>query len=102
MVRAVSLKEGAILGRVRELPRQPGPYRLLRRLGAGGMAEVFLAQAFGVSGFEKRVVLKVLRPEYVGDAVYERMFIEEGRLGARLSHRNLVGVHDLGYAEGTY
>jgi serine/threonine protein kinase len=71
-------------------------------LGAGGMAEVFLAQAFGASGFEKRVVLKVLRPEYVGDAVYERMFIEEGRLGARLSHRNLVGVHDLGYAEGTY
>jgi serine/threonine-protein kinase len=66
------------------------------------MAEVFLAQAFGASGFEKRVVLKVLRPEYVGDAVYERMFIEEGRLGARLSHRNLVGVHDLGYAEGSY
>ena len=44
----------------------------------------------------------MLRPEHVGDAVYERMFIEEGRLGARLSHRNLVGVHDLGYAEGTY
>ncbi|MDY7229278.1 serine/threonine-protein kinase [Hyalangium rubrum] len=87
---------------MRELPRQLGPYRLVRRLGAGGMAEVFLALAFGASGFEKRVVLKVLRPEHVGDAVYERMFIEEGRLGARLSHRNLVGVHDLGCVEGTY
>ena len=63
---------------------------------------MFLALAFGASGFEKRVVIKVLRPEHMGDAVYERMFIEEGRLGARLSHRNLVGVHDLGYAEGTY
>ncbi|WP_224365959.1 serine/threonine-protein kinase [Hyalangium versicolor] len=87
---------------MRELPRQLGPYRLVRRLGAGGMAEVFLALAFGASGFEKRVVIKVLREEHVGDAVYERMFIEEGRLGARLSHRNLVGVHDLGCAEGVY
>jgi serine/threonine-protein kinase len=66
------------------------------------MAEVFLALAFGAAGFEKRVVLKVLRPEFVGNATYERMFLEEGRLGARLSHRNLVGVHDLGCAEGVY
>lgn len=87
---------------MRELPRQLGPYRLVRRLGAGGMAEVFLALAFGASGFEKRVVLKVLRPEHVGNATYERMFLEEGRLGARLIHRNLVGVHDLGYADGAY
>lgn len=63
---------------------------------------MFLALAFGASGFEKRVVVKVLREEHVGDAVYERMFIEEGRLGARLSHRNIVGVHDLGCVDGTY
>ena len=63
---------------------------------------MFLALAFGASGFEKRVVLKVLRPEHVGNPTYERMFLEEGRLGARLSHRNLVGVHDLGFAEGAY
>jgi len=87
---------------MRELPRQLGPYRLVRRLGTGGMAEVFLALAFGASGFEKRVVLKVLRAEHQGHATYERMFLEEGRLGARLSHRNLVGVHDLGYANGAY
>ncbi|MFL5356852.1 serine/threonine-protein kinase [Archangium sp.] len=74
----------------------------MRRLGAGGMAEVFLALAFGASGFEKRVVLKVLRPEHQGNPTYERMFLEEGRLGARLSHRNLVGVHDLGSADGAY
>ncbi|WNG39534.1 serine/threonine protein kinase [Archangium violaceum] len=84
------------------MPRQLGPYRLVRRLGAGGMAEVFLALAFGASGFEKRVVLKVLRPEHQGNPTYERMFLEEGRLGARLSHRNLVGVHDLGFADGAY
>ncbi len=66
------------------------------------MAEVFLALAFGAAGFEKQVVLKVLRPEHRGHPDYERMFLEEGRLGARLSHRNLVGVHDLGYADGAY
>jgi serine/threonine-protein kinase len=66
------------------------------------MAEVFLALAFGAAGFEKRVVVKVLRSEYVGKPTYERMFLEEGRLGARLSHRNLVGVHDLGHADGVY
>lgn len=87
---------------MKELPRQLGPYRLVRRLGVGGMAEVFLAVAYGASGFEKHVVLKVLRPEHVGNPTYERMFVEEGRLGARLSHRNLVGVHDLGFTEGAY
>ena len=85
-----------------DLPRQLGPYRILRRLGRGGMAEVFLAVAHGASGFEKRVALKTLLPELQGDGVYERMLIDEARLAAALSHRNLVGVHDLGTAGGTY
>jgi serine/threonine-protein kinase len=66
------------------------------------MAEVFLAQAYGASGFEKRVAVKTLLPELVGDPEFERLLIEEARLGARLSHRSLVQVHDLGVAAGTY
>jgi eukaryotic-like serine/threonine-protein kinase len=85
-----------------ELPRQLGPYRLLRRLGKGGMAEVFLAEVYGASGFEKRVAVKTLLPELVGDGELERILIEEARLGARLAHRNLVGVHDLGVEDGVY
>lgn len=85
-----------------DLPRQLGPYRLIRRLGHGGMAEVFLATAFGASGFEKRVAVKTLLPELSGEAEVERLLIEEARLGARLSHRNLVGVHDLGVDGGVY
>jgi len=84
------------------LPRQLGPYRLVRRLGHGGMCEVFLARAFGASGFEKDVAVKVLLPDLAGDATYERLLITEARLGARLSHRNLVQVHDLGVEEGVY
>jgi len=85
-----------------DLPRQLGPYRLLRRLGHGGMAEVFLAAAHGASGFEKRVALKTLLPELQGDGEYERILIEEARRAASFQHRNLVGVHDLGLAGGVY
>lgn len=79
-----------------------GPYRLKRRLGRGGMAEVFLATAFGASGFEKKVALKTLLPELQGNAEFERLLIEEARLGALLSHRNLIGVQELGVDGGVY
>lgn len=85
-----------------DLPRQFGPYRLLRRLGHGGMAEVFLAVAHGASGFEKRVALKMLLPELQGDGEFERILIDEARRSAGFAHRNLVGVHDLGCVDGTY
>ncbi|HEX4386725.1 MAG TPA: serine/threonine-protein kinase [Myxococcales bacterium] len=84
------------------LPRQIGPYRVVRRIGQGGMADVFLATAFGASGFEKKVALKVLLPEWQGNAEIERLLIEEALLGALFSHRNLVQVHDLGTAQGSY
>jgi serine/threonine-protein kinase len=64
------------------------------------MAEVFLARAFGASGFEKRVVVKTLREELIGTPDLERMFLEEAKLQAQLSHRNLVQAHDVGMAEG--
>jgi serine/threonine-protein kinase len=85
-----------------DLPRQLGPYRLVRRLGAGGMAEVFLAYAFGASGFEKPVAIKTLLPTFRGDGTFERILIEEARIGARLVHGNLVQVHDLGVSNGEY
>jgi eukaryotic-like serine/threonine-protein kinase len=84
------------------MPSTIGPYRLLQRLGAGGMAEVWLAAAHGASGFEKRVALKVLLPELRDNPRLLKLLIEEARLGARLQHRNLVQVHDLAVADGTY
>jgi serine/threonine-protein kinase len=82
-----------------DLPTHIGPYRVLGRIGHGGMAEVMLAVAYGASGFEKRVALKRLLPEHRGDGELERLLIEEARLGARLEHQHLVGVHDLGVDE---
>jgi eukaryotic-like serine/threonine-protein kinase len=66
------------------------------------MAEVFLAVAYGASGFEKKVALKTLLPGMIGNATIERLLIEEARLCARLTHRNLVQVHDLGVEDGVY
>ena len=85
-----------------ELPERIGPYRILSRLGAGGMAEVFLAHAFGASGFEKKIALKRLLPELRGEPDLERLLLEEARLGALLSHECLIGVHELGVDRGDY
>ena len=79
-----------------------GPYEVLRRLGAGGMAEVYLARRYGAAGWDKQVALKVLRPEQRGRAELERLLISEARLGARFAHPGLVQVHDLGLADGIY
>jgi serine/threonine-protein kinase len=84
------------------VPERIGPYRIVRRAGAGGMAEVFLAKAFGASGFEKDVAIKVLLPEHRGDPAMEKLLLEEAKLGARLSHECLVGVHELGVDAGVY
>ena len=64
------------------------------------MADVFRAIAFGASGFERTIALKVLRREFVGDSTLERMFAEEARLQAQLTHRCLVAAHDTGVADG--
>ncbi len=79
-----------------------GPYRLLRRIGVGGMAEVYAAVAYGASGFEKRIALKTPLPRVSETPQLLRLLIEEARIGGKLQHRNLVAVHDLGVADGVY
>ena len=82
------------------VPGQLGPYRLLRRLGYGGTSQVFLAECYGASGFTKRVAIKTLLPQLIGDPDHERLFIREATLGANLFHRNLVQIHDFGVSDG--
>jgi len=77
-------------------------YRLIARLGSGGMAEVFLALTGSPRGFNKLQVLKVLRSDLPERerADFVRMFQDEGRLAARLSHPNIVQSHEVGSEEG--
>ncbi len=66
------------------------------------MAEVYLAQVYGASGFEKQVAIKTLLPEHQGNDEVLRHLIREARLGASLQHRNLLQIHDLGVDQGIY
>ncbi len=75
-----------------------GRYRLLERLGQGGMAEVFKAKSYGVEGFEKILVIKRILPELAKSQDFVDMFIHEAKLAVRLSHANIVQVFDLGKA----
>lgn len=74
----------------------PSRYKVLQRLASGGMADVYLAVLRGAHGFEKQTIVKRMRPELEGHDEYRRMFIDEARLMASLSHSNVVSVMDFG------
>jgi len=78
-----------------------GPYKVVRRLGVGGMAETFEAIRHGRSGFSQRVCLKLVRPAFRDDVDSIQLFEREARLAATLHHSNIVGVIDFGEIEGT-
>jgi serine/threonine protein kinase len=78
-----------------------GRYRLLDRLGQGGMAEVFKAKSYGVEGFEKILVVKRILPELARSKRFSDLFVHEAKLAVRLSHANIVQVFDLGMVEQT-
>jgi hypothetical protein len=79
-----------------------GRYRLVDRLGEGGMSELFVAEATGVEGFTRSFVLKRLRPELARDKEAVAQFIDEARLQAGLVHSNIVPVFDFGVVNGEY
>jgi hypothetical protein len=79
-----------------------GKYRLVSRLGRGGMGEVWLATASGYGGFTKTVVLKTLLPELGSDPLFVEMLTNEARICARLSHPNLIEVFDFTEHDGIY
>ena len=77
-------------------------YRVIDRLEAGGMAEVFRGEAVSVQGFKKQVAIKRVLPHLAQNKSFIRMFLDEARLGARLNHANIVTVFDIGAADNTY
>ena len=77
-----------------------GKYEILRKLATGGMAEIYLARARGVAGFEKTVVLKRILPHVATDDAVVQMFLDEARLAATLQHPNIADVYDVGEVDG--
>ncbi len=71
-------------------------YDVLDRIAVGGMAEVFLAKAYGAHGFEKTLAIKRILPELAKDPEFAARFIAEAKVAVRLSHANIVQVFDFG------
>jgi serine/threonine protein kinase len=76
--------------------QQFGRYRLIERIGEGGMAEVFTAVLSGAEGFERLVVIKRLKPHLALNPEAVSQFIDEAKLGSVLTHSNIVTVSDFG------
>jgi eukaryotic-like serine/threonine-protein kinase len=78
-----------------------GKYKIVRRLTAGGMAEVFLAKQVGIGGFEKLVALKRIQRELLETRHRAiELFLNEAKIAGRLTHPNIVQVLDVGEVQG--
>jgi TolB-like protein/tRNA A-37 threonylcarbamoyl transferase component Bud32 len=72
-------------------------YKIISRLGAGGMGEVYLAQDTQLG---RRVAIKVLSPELVADELSNKRLVKEARAAATLDHSNICSIYEIGEADG--
>src|SRR5438445_8863933 len=75
-----------------------GHYRLLEKIGGGGMGEVFRARD---DRLERDVAVKIIRPASSADQDRIRRFEQEARAAAALSHPNILAIYDIGVYDGT-
>ncbi len=81
---------------------QFGKYQLLRRVGIGGMAEVFLARAPVAQGLNKTLVIKKIHPAFARSQQFVAMFVDEAKIALGLNHPNIVQVFDFGQVRDTF
>ena len=74
-----------------------GRYEVLKRVGSGGMADVYMAKDHKLN---RNVAVKVLKSEYVEDEKFLKKFETEAQAVARLSHQNIVNIYDVGMEDG--
>ncbi len=79
--------------------KQVGGYKLLRRIGEGGMGEVYLAEQLTM---HRQVALKILHDKWVDDEEFRKRFLLEARAAGKLSHQNLIQVYDVSKYQGKY
>lgn len=77
-------------------------YKVLEKIAAGGMAEVYRAESAGLEGFKKIVAIKRVLPHLSEKKQFIGMFLDEARVSAHLSHSNCVQVFDIGVGDNTY
>jgi serine/threonine-protein kinase len=74
-------------------------YKIVRKLGAGGMADVYLAEDQELG---RRLAIKILNDRHAHDDQFVERFRREAKNAAGLSHPNIVSIYDRGEADGTY
>jgi serine/threonine protein kinase len=79
-----------------------GSYLIVRHIGGGGMAQIYLAKTRGLAGFEKYLALKVINPDLADEERFIDMLIDEAKITVGLTHVNIAQVFDLGQVEGIY
>ncbi|MCE9574704.1 MAG: tetratricopeptide repeat protein [Deltaproteobacteria bacterium] len=79
-----------------------GKYSLVRRIGAGGMAEVFLARTSVAQGLAKTLVIKKIHPAFARSRQFVTMFVDEAKIALGLNHPNIIQVFDFGAVGDTY
>ena len=79
--------------------KQIGGYKLVRRIGEGGMGEVYLAEQLTM---HRTVALKILHSKWADDEEFRKRFLLEARAVGKLSHQNLIQVFDVGKYQGLY
>jgi serine/threonine protein kinase len=82
-----------------DMGREIGTFKIIRRLGIGGMSEVFLAQD---TRLDRLVALKILPDYFAADEARLRRFQREARAASGLNHPNILTIYDIGEAEGIY
>jgi len=81
---------------------QFGKYSLIRKIGTGGMAEVFLARTTVAQGLNKTLVIKKIHTAYARSRQFVTMFVDEAKIALGLNHPNIVQVFDFGAVADTY
>ncbi|HEY0431945.1 MAG TPA: serine/threonine-protein kinase [Pyrinomonadaceae bacterium] len=95
---AITLDAHLLVGdQLDKIGSEVGPYRILRRLGVGGMGEVYLAQD---SRLDRLVALKILPAYFASDETRLRRFQREARAASALNHPNILTIHEVGSAGG--
>jgi len=81
------------------IKKQIGGYKLIRKIGEGGMGEVYLAEQLTM---HRTVALKILHNKWADDEEFRKRFLLEARAAGKLNHQNLIQVYDVGRYQGKY